>query len=364
MIGHRALSVVAAGISVAVVASVVALTVLRPTGAEIPPKPSTSSARVVRTDLSNTATAEGTLGYAPAPPIVNELSGTYTALTTPGTVIQPGQALYSIDDRQVVLMAGTVPAWRPFAFGMADGPDVGELTANLIAMGDAAGLLETPSDHFDRAAVAAVRRWQLADNLPDTGEIPLGEVVFRPASMRVGSANTNLGAPARPGDLPYALTTTTPVVTVAVGATLPPVHAGDHVTIQLPNLRRIGGLVFALAPQAAPAATQNGVGNPQDGSSDSPAGMVATVVAVRAADLNGAAANAVEVSFTTQIVNHVLAVPISALLGLAGGGYGVEVIEPHDVRRLTAVSTGLFTGTQVEISGRGLHAGTKVVIAQ
>ena len=63
-------------------------------------------------------------------------------------------------------------------------------------------------------------------------------------------------------------------------------------------------------------------------------------------------------------MRDVLAVPVSALLALAGGGYGVEVVAPSGAHHLVGVTTGLFAGGQVQVSGAGITAGTKVVVAQ
>ena len=60
----------------------------------------------------------------------------------------------------------------------------------------------------------------------------------------------------------------------------------------------------------------------------------------------------------------VLAVPVSALLALAGGGYGLEVVEPSGAHRLVGVHTGVFAGSQVQVSGPQIAAGTIVVVAQ
>jgi hypothetical protein len=57
----------------------------------------------------------------------------------------------------------------------------------------------------------------------------------------------------------------------------------------------------------------------------------------------------------------VLAVPVSALVALAGGGYAVEVVHGA-ARRLVAVQTGLFANTRVQVSGRGLTTGTRVQV--
>jgi hypothetical protein len=72
----------------------------------------------------------------------------------------------------------------------------------------------------------------------------------------------------------------------------------------------------------------------------------------------------VQVALTVQSAHDVLAVPIAALLALAGGGYGLEVVEPGGVHRLAGVTTGVFTGSQVQVSGAGIDAGAKVVVAQ
>ena len=52
----------------------------------------------------------------------------------------------------------------------------------------------------------------------------------------------------------------------------------------------------------------------------------------------------------------VLTVPVAALLALAEGGYGVEVVDGGD-RRIVAVETGLFAGGRVEVTGDGHRRG-------
>jgi hypothetical protein len=55
---------------------------------------------------------------------------------------------------------------------------------------------------------------------------------------------------------------------------------------------------------------------------------------------------------------------VSALLALQGGGYGLELVEPSGAHRLVAVRTGIFAGSQVQVFGAGITAGTRVVVAQ
>ena len=54
-----------------------------------------------------------------------------------------------------------------------------------------------------------------------------------------------------------------------------------------------------------------------------------------------------------------LTVPVAALLALAEGGYGVEVVD-GSTSHYVAVETGLFAGGRVEVSGDGLAEGMTV----
>jgi peptidoglycan hydrolase-like protein with peptidoglycan-binding domain len=213
-----------------------------------PAPPPVTTATAVRTDLKTSVLTGGTLAYAPAGPLVNQLSGTYTQLPAVGTRIKPGQTLYRVDNVPAVLMTGATPAWRPFALGMTDGPDVSELQANLIVLGDADGLLSTPTGHYDWATAAAVGRWQLAEDEPETGEIALGDVVFLPSAVRVGVENAAPAQAASPGQSPYQTTSTARTVTVPLNPNLPPARIGELVSIILPSAARIPGRITTIGP--------------------------------------------------------------------------------------------------------------------
>jgi hypothetical protein len=91
---------------------------------------------------------------------------------------------------------------------------------------------------------------------------------------------------------------------------------------------------------------------------------VLTVVPDRPAATGTAAGVAAQVSLTIQSVRHVLAAPVAALLALAGGGYGLEIVTSVGVHHLVGVTTGVFAGGQVQVRGSEITAGTKVVVAQ
>ena len=64
----------------------------------------------------------------------------------------------------------------------------------------------------------------------------------------------------------------------------------------------------------------------------------------------------VTVSLEADRAENVLTVPVAALVALAEGGYGVQVVEGSGVRYV-AVTTGMFAGGRVEISGDGHRRG-------
>jgi peptidoglycan hydrolase-like protein with peptidoglycan-binding domain len=296
------------------------------------------TATVVRTNLVSTALTGATLGYAAARPVVNLVTGIYTWLPRPGALIRAGGVLYRVDDSPVTLMAGAVPAWRPFGIGMTGGPDVRQLQAGLIAGHFAGGLFATPTGHYDLATADAVERWQAARGLTVTGSIPLGQVVFLPTAVLVGAMDAAAGEAAAAGQRPYQVTTGQRTVTVPVNPNLPPTTVGERVSIVLPSQATVSGTISAAGPAQLTVTPRGGTGN----------GVGVPV----------------QVALAVQSARNVLAVPVSALLALAGGGYGLEVVGPSGVHRLVAVTAGLFASGQVQVSGAGIVAGTRVVVAQ
>lgn len=308
-----------------------------------PAPPRLATATVVRTNLVTTALTGGTLGYAAARPVVNLMTGIYTWLPRPGTPVRAGGVLYRVDDTPVTLMAGSVPAWRPFGIGMTDGPDVRQLQAGLIAGHFAGGLLTTPTGRYDLATADAVERWQTARGMTVTGAIPLGQVVFLPTAVLVGAMSVAAGEAAAAGQRPYQVTTGQRTVTVPLNPTLPPAAVGESVSIILPTQAAVPGTITAVSAVSSTSGQLT----------VTPSGATGTGTNVQ-----------VEVSLAVQSARGVLAVPVSALLALAGGGYGLEVVTPSGAHRLAGVTAGLFASGQVQVSGPGITAGTRVVVAQ
>jgi peptidoglycan hydrolase-like protein with peptidoglycan-binding domain len=330
-----------------------------------------ATAAVVRTNLISTVQVGGSIGYDGSYAIAAlHGGGVYTWLPEPGAVIKQDQPLYSVGNVPVPLLYGSLPAYRQFDVGMSDGADVGQLTRDLIALGYGAGL--TPDNHYSEATAAAVQRWQKAVGLQETGEIPLGEAVFEPGPIRVTTVTPAVGTPAG-GGIVLTATGTTPTVYVDLDVSEEYlVKPGDAVTVVLPDgTTTVGGHIETVGTVATcPGGGGVGAGSASGSAGQSPCSSTGsnsspTVTVTITLDSTPAGAAydqaPVNVNITTQTVGHVLAVPVNALLALADGGYGVDVVTGK-TSHLTGVTTGLYSDTLVQVSGSGLTAGTPVEV--
>jgi hypothetical protein len=250
---------------------------------------------------------------------------------------------------------------------------VAQLDANLIALGFATPATLTVSDTFTAATAWAVQRWQAALALPVTGEVAAGQVAYAPGPLRVGSLSVSLGATAQPGVAVLAATSARPVVSAAlpVGQEYL-VRRGDRVSVTLPDgTRTVPGVITAIS-RVATAGSPGGAGQPSPGpsapvgSGGSGAGGNGDTVDVTVRLAHPRAAGGLDqapvtVNIVSARARGVLAVPVSALVALAGGGYAVQVIT-GGTAHLTGVHTGLFSSSLVQVGGPGLRAGMRVEV--
>jgi hypothetical protein len=109
-------------------------------------------------------------------------------------VIRPGQALFDVDDRPVVLFSGSTPAFRDLGPSVSAGPDVLELNRDLRRLGFDPQHLIILDDIWQPATTDAVDLWQASVNATVTGTIALGQVVFLPGAQRITAVETVLGS--------------------------------------------------------------------------------------------------------------------------------------------------------------------------
>jgi peptidoglycan hydrolase-like protein with peptidoglycan-binding domain len=332
----------------------------------------TSTAQVVRTDLANTVQVTGALGYRGSFGVSNEATGTaYTALPADGAVIRRGQRLYEVDGSPVTLFYGARPAWRDLSEGVLPGPDVAQLDRNLIALGYGTNL--TASDYYTAETAYAVELWQQAVGLPVTGIVALGQVAFAPGPLRITSVAPLLGSPPQPGALVLTATSTDPVVTAQLPVTQEYlVRRRDQVTVTLPDgVTTTPGTVTAISSVATSSGGGGGGGGSDPSAQPGPGGGASqetVAMTVRLTDPS-AAGNLDQAPVSVNIISarasNVLAVPVSALVALAGGGYGVELVHgagATQTRQLVGVRTGLYDATLVQVSGPGLAVGDLVQV--
>jgi peptidoglycan hydrolase-like protein with peptidoglycan-binding domain len=341
------------------------------------PASATATAAVIRTTLASRQEVPGTLERAGSYTlVVQRPTGTITWLPGPGTVIRRGQVLYRIDGQPVRLLFGAQAAWRRLARRVLDGADVRQLKRSLMALGFTAYGALTVDDHFDWATAVAIKQWQRANGVAQTGVVPLGSVAFLPGAVRVTAQRALPGTPAQPGTPVLDLSSTDLVVNVPLDPSLRQlVHVGDRVQIQLPEGQntagRVGQIAAATAATSAPpgSSTSAGAGATGPGaggsSSQGSAGPSATVPVTISLEHPGAARGLdqvpVQVGITDTVRHHVLAVPIAALLALAQGGYAVAV-EHHGTRTLIAVTPGVFDGGRVQVTSSQLRPGMRVEV--
>jgi peptidoglycan hydrolase-like protein with peptidoglycan-binding domain len=317
----------------------------------------TTTVAVERKDVVSRIRVNGTLGYGASQPVISHSQGTITAMAAEAAVVQRGQTLYEVDGHPVVLFYGDRPAWRPFSIGVSDGPDVAQLQRNLIALGYATTSNLSADGHFGWTTMAAVERWQKAMGLSQTGTVELGQVVFLPGAVRVGSHQAQVGGQA--GGVIMNVSSTTRVVTVDLDASKQTlVKVGDAVQVIMPNSgTTTTGTVSDVAKVAKTSSGGNGGGTTT---------TVTLTISLTDPAATGTLDEApVRVAITTQSAKNVLTVPINALLALADGSYAVEV-DSGGHRHVVPIQTGLFDddGGMVEISGSDITAGTRVVVPQ
>jgi peptidoglycan hydrolase-like protein with peptidoglycan-binding domain len=235
-------------------------------------QPALSFADVVRTDLVQTDSFDGTLGTEDGNPVVSPVTGVVTTTADAGSTIEQGDVFLTVDDQPVVLLYGDLPAYRALAptedtftaignksgvvtdivaagdtikqgdvlyrvngapvvamYGdvpayrtlrdLPDnmtGDDVLELEQNLVALGYDPDSLASVDDEFTSYTATMVERWQEDIGVDDTGVVSLGDVIFIPGPAEVLDVATDVGQSVGAGQ---------PVVTITAGDPL----SGDDV---------------------------------------------------------------------------------------------------------------------------------------
>ncbi|XVQ09937.1 efflux RND transporter periplasmic adaptor subunit [Spirillospora sp. CA-255316] len=308
-----------------------------------------NTTQVTKQTLKDTQDADGELGYGPTSNATSRAAGTITAVPDSGATVTRGHSLYQVDDRPVTLMYGTKPAYRPMKDG-TEGEDVEQLEKNLSALGYDGF---TVDDEYTADTADAVIEWQDDRGLEETGTVELGQVVFAPGAVRIDSVELGEGDPTSPGKKVLTYTGTDKAVTVQLETSDQRLaKKGAEVEITLPGDDTVKGKIDEVSTVIEPGSQ-----------GEDPTTKIEVVVWLTDGKAREAAKNlslaSVSVAFTAETRRDVLTVPVTALLAMQEGGFGVEVVR-GGTTSYVPVTTGLFAAGKVEIKGNGIAEGTVV----
>jgi peptidoglycan hydrolase-like protein with peptidoglycan-binding domain len=323
--------------------------------------PAANTEKVEKGELSALVSGAGTLTYrarSDGSPyaVVNQAGGVYTQLPEAGDKVGCGGVLYRVDNRPVLMLCGTVPAYRALRVGVT-GPDVRQLNRNLHQLGydnDAHVRINPADSAFTSKTGQALRVLQRKKGVGVTGELATGDAVFLPEAVRIAKVSGQLGGSARPGAPVLSATSDKLHVRVDLDAYQQgEIHKGERVQITLPGNTPVTGRVagFGRVAQA------------EQGSQAADATIPTFINLDHPAKADGLDQAPVEVDITTKGVDNALSVPVTALVGRSGGGFAVEVVRAGGRRELVAVKLGLFDtgGGRVQVEG-ALRGGDSVAV--
>lgn len=317
-----------------------------PSSSEAETKPPATD-EVTRGNLVSKVDKNGELSYADSTRLAAH-GGTVTWLPAEGSVIERNGVLWRVDEKPTVLFYGAVPSYRTLSPG-DEGADVAQLEQNLAALGYDGFDVD---DVYTEATAKAVRAWQKSLGVERTGDVDPGQIVYQASAIQVTAVSSSVGAAA--GDI---LTAASPSRTVSLD--LKPTETryttlGAPVRLTLPNGTATTGKVSSVKSIVKEAAA----GGPDTASSTI---LRVTVTPDDASALPRTGAATVTASFVADSRENVLSVPVSSLLALSEGGYGVELFQGGK-SRITRVETGLFADGRVEVTGDGIAEHSKVVV--
>lgn len=179
------------------------------------PAPTAVAYEVTDGEVGFTQRFTATAQWPVARSTVSPATGTVTSVELPQDgLIASGAVLYTVDMRPVVVIDGTVPAYRDLSAGMT-GEDVRELQQFLV---DQRGAALSADGRFGSATVKAVRAWQRELGITVDGVVRLGDLLVMPDLPRpmVAAESLALGAVVNRGDPAIKVLATAPVFTLQV----------------------------------------------------------------------------------------------------------------------------------------------------
>ena len=270
-----------------------------------------------------------------------------------------------------ILLFGQIPAWREIKMGITPGLDIKQLKHNLAMLGyGSESTTNESSEIFTSLTKESIKKMQVDLGLNSTGTLSLGDIVFLPgkSTVQYNSNFPSIGTVVSPNSVVISLLpieeeslsnkTLTPQSFKSlqkVSTTIPVVNKeliqiDSQVKIELPNELEVYGSVSDIGKIAI---------IPQGNQSGDPYLEVSITIKGDKSFPEWTGAN-VTVYVTREIASAVMAVPVTSLVSLLGGGYGLEVVT-NNTTQLVPVEVGMYSDGWVEVRSEYLKTGVKVM---
>jgi multidrug efflux system membrane fusion protein len=290
-------------------------------------------------DLSRTVSAEGQLEFGSEIVVSHVGAGTLTWVATEGSVATEGDVIYRVDNIPVVLLDGTIPAYRSLTVGDV-GPDVAQLEQALVDLGYDAAAALTVDDTYTTYTATVVERWQSDMGVEITGDVDYGSVIFASGAVNIGAHSANVGDQLANGPV---LSVSSSIRQIKFGVEvgdLDTIQLGTPISVRLPDRSQVEASVTALV--------------------SSEGAWTATAQFANTDGLTKVGVVPVTVQWTEELATMVLTVPGVALTRVDDGSYNLEILNPDDTTDFVPVEIGMNSGSTVQIFS-DLPEGTVVV---
>ena len=379
-------------------------------------------------DLVSWTEYDGTLGYGDAISATAPVDGTVTHVAAAGTTLNRGNVIAEIDGEPIFLWYGDLPAWQDMDTDTDVGNDVRQVEENLTILGYDVftDLTITVDGDWTSYTTEAVELLQATFDMEETGDLPLGTVLFvdgpvtvdstvaEGSSVRAGSPIAELSLVATSESVfttePGTVGDLAPVGTVISGETV--LYTLDGVEITPTSSSELVGMTVAYTHAGDGAELESGrpvlsaeataqrvtVDVDADAAADFEPGMaveielandvvvagtvedVATAATAEISPQGQASDPVVQVTFTVvadgldllegpvtvrvtdERIDDATVVPARSLVALAEGGYAVEIANGDGSTTLVGVELGSFQDGMVEITNGAVSAGQQVVV--
>jgi peptidoglycan hydrolase-like protein with peptidoglycan-binding domain len=325
--------------------------------------PAYETAVLTRGDLSSTLEWDGVLSYDSPFEVVYQAATASTSLApgkdntdaaaateivtwvaAAGSTLTNGEVIYRVNNVPVVLLQGDAVLWRDLEVGLT-GTDVAALESALASLGYDPNGAMTVDSTFRSSTAAAVRRFQAAMDLDETGTFDFRTAVMRPGDVVITDTSLAVGDDVASGDIVLTVSDTSRAVAFSIDPDqLPTIVASTAVQVRLPDGTITPGVVTLVA-----------AGIDADTTTYAVTATLTDSVGVSGDKLD------VTVSATIPLVTDALLVPSRAIVVRDDIGASVEVVRDGVVVSVpvTVLAT---SGQSTAVRSSGLAAGDVVAV--